>query len=59
MIITDILVEKLRGEIMYWQKQALAASLGDDKTACHKALEAQGIAIDTLIKLVEANQPKR
>jgi hypothetical protein len=44
---------------MYLQKQVVAASKVDDKAALHKALEEQSIGLDDLIKIVEANQPKR
>jgi len=39
-----------------WQKKALSASLENDQVAVQKALRAQDEAIDTLIKLIEANQ---
>jgi len=55
----DFLIENLRKKIMYLQEQIVAALKVDDKAALHKALEAQSIGLDALIKIVEANQPKR
>lgn len=58
MIITDLLIQKLNDEVKYWQEKALLASEADDKDACQKALKEQSQAIDTLIKMVEANKTK-
>lgn len=58
MLITDLLIQKLNDEIRYWQREALSASMANDQAAVHKALKAQEEAIDTLIKLIEANREK-
>ena len=58
MITTDFLIQKLNTEIKYWQEKALKASEAGDKDECQKALKAQSQAIDTLIKMIEANKTK-
>lgn len=55
MVITDVLIQKLNDEVKYWHEKALLASKSNDNEGCQKALKSQGEAIDTLIKMIEAN----
>ena len=52
--LTAVLIKKLKDDVQFWQKKALAASEADDAEGCRTALRAQSQAIDTLIKMVEA-----
>lgn len=54
--ITDLFIQRLNDEILYWQKKALAASKANDDTACQEALRAQDNAIQNLIKLAETKR---
>jgi hypothetical protein len=50
---TELLIEKLKYNILNLQKRALAANESGDDAACRKVLQEQGQEIDHLIKLVE------
>jgi hypothetical protein len=54
--ITDLFIQRLNDEVLYWQKKALAASRANDDKACQEALRAQDNAIQNLIKLAETKR---
>ncbi len=56
--ITELLIQKLKDDIIYLQKQALSANQAGKHTECEKALQKQGQNIEALIKLVETYNKK-
>ena len=56
--VTELLIQKLKDDIMCLQKQALSANQAGKHTECEKALRKQGQDIEALIKLVETYNRK-
>jgi hypothetical protein len=56
--ITDILIDRLNNNIMYWQQKALKASQNEDYITCNEALEKQAREISDLINLVNVKTSK-
>ena len=51
--ITELIIQKLENDILYWQRRAIVANQDCDHEACRRALEEQGKNINSLIKLAE------